>query len=163
MQRFASIAAFVTFMNRRQAEVHAARKHGLEAAGRMFVVECKALIGQELDSWAPLAAATVLEKERLGYTGRVSATDPLLRRGDLSLSFSYTLRGDRKMAFGSDDLVMVFHEIGTVKMPPRPIVGPVTAQHGKEGAEIVANYMAGALAGRSGPLKPLPPGKHDGE
>ena len=159
-QRFTSIASFVRHLETRPAAMEKAEQQGLKLVGQLFVAECQALIGQELDSWAPLAASTVIEKERLGYVGRVSATDPLLARGDLSLSFSYELHR-HMVVFGSDDPVMLFHEYGTSKMPPRPVVGPVTAHHGKEGAELVGNYMAGALAGRNGPLKPLPQGQRD--
>lgn len=90
-------------------------------------VEAKAMIGHELPEWPPLAPSTVAEKARLGFTGQVSDTDPLLRTGRLRDSIKaeaeaigYLVEG----VIGSDDSVAADQELGTSKIPPRPFLAP---------------------------------------
>jgi phage gpG-like protein len=153
--KFASIAEFVEFLSRRPAAVEEARKVGMEAAGKMLVQTAQDMIGEEIPGWADLAPSTVAEKTRLGYVGRVSATDPLLRTGGLRASISYEVEGN-KLVLGSDDPVALFQEFGTSRIPPRPFIGDTMHVFHPEAAEIIANFELGAATGLRGPLKPLP-------
>ena len=76
--------------------------------------------------WAPLAESTVDEKARLGVTPRGGMDDdaPLYRFGDLLRSFRSELVSDDEVVIGSTELSMAYHEFGTSKMPPRPVLGP---------------------------------------
>lgn len=84
-------------------------------------------IGQERTTWAPLAARTVREKTRLGFTGRVSPTDPLLRRGTLKESIEGHSE-PMKSIVESADPVAGFQELGTrgwhggQHVPPRSFI-----------------------------------------
>lgn len=87
--------------------------------------DAKSLIGQELSEWPALAESTVAEKERLGYTGAVSATDPLLRTGELRDS----IKADAELSpggaigmVGSNDPIAEYQELGTSRIPPRPFM-----------------------------------------
>ena len=154
MRRFGSIEAFLQFLATRPRAVEAAEKVGLEAAGRILVTDAKTMIGEEIREWADLAPSTVEEKQRLGYTGQVSATDPLLRTGQLRNSISSGVEG-HKLVLGSDDPVAPYQEFGTSRIPPRPFIGATMFREGGEAAELVANHVLGAAVGFSGPLVPL--------
>ncbi len=99
--------------------------HALKAASTLIENDAREQIGHyqgqhgEYPEWAPLAQSTEEEKARLGYP----ADAPLLRKGDLQKSFSHSVEG-LEAVVGSTDPVMVYHEFGTSKMPPRPVLGP---------------------------------------
>lgn len=154
MPRFSSIAAFVEFLATRPAAVEQAQRKGMEAAGKMLVRECQAMIGEEIREWPALAQSTVEEKQRLGFTGRVSPTDPLLRTGQLRNSISSQVETG-KLVLGSDDPVAPFQEYGTSRIPPRSFIGATMFRDGREAADLIGNYVMGAAAGRSGPLVPV--------
>lgn len=93
--------------------------------------DAEALIGQELDVWPPLADSTVAEKERLGYTGQVSDTDPLLRTGELRGSIEADAEGTAtgvEGVIGSNSQVALWQEMGTAKIPPRPFLATAMAR-----------------------------------
>lgn len=101
-------------------EVH----KGLERAVVAIEATAKEEIGtyQEaagpFPAWAPLAESTVADRVAKGF----SPDDPLLRTGDLRDSIVHEV-GDWEATVGSIDPVMEFHEFGTSKMPPRPVIG----------------------------------------
>jgi phage gpG-like protein len=106
-------------------------KFGVERETRLLLEgaaeEAKAFIGHELEEWQPLAPSTVAEKQRLGYTGQISETDPLLRTGRLRDSLRAEAESTSAGAtgiVGSDDPVAVWQEFGTPHIPPRPFIGP---------------------------------------
>ncbi len=152
--KFGSIADFLAFLRTRPAAVEAAQLKGLEAAGELFERTAKDMIGEEIAQWPPLAPSTVEEKQLLGYTGRVSATDPLYRTGELRASIGHHVDGKR-VVLGSDDPVAEFHEFGTSRMPARPFIGATVFREAREAADLIANHELGAAMGLPGPLKPI--------
>jgi len=83
------------------------------------------MIGQEMPEWPPLAERTIEEKERLGYTGQVSETDPLLRTGEMRDTIEArvtTTPGGVQLEVGSKDKVALYQEMGTALIPPRPFL-----------------------------------------
>ena len=147
---FDSIDAFLAHLATLEAAVEAAQRKGETEAGKQLVRHAQAMIGAEDEKWAPLAAATVAEKERYGWTGRVSATDPLLRTGEYRLSFSFRV-DERGLLWGTDDPIGPYMEWGTIKMPARPVVSLTMFRHGEAAAYLIAGYMLAAFAGRSEP------------
>jgi hypothetical protein len=104
--------------------------HGAKVAQEM--------IGREDNGWPALAPSTVAEKTRLGLVGRVSATDPLLRTGEMrkTISGSSESTGEGAQgAIGSTSGIAAFHEMGTSRMPPRPVFAPTMIKTAKLGAE----------------------------
>ena len=154
--KFASIPAFLTFLRSRPAAVEAAQRRGLQEAGQLFEATAKDMIGEEIPRWADLAESTVEEKQRLGFVGRVSATDPLLRTGELRSSIHASVEGNR-VVLGSTDPVAEYQEWGTSRMPPRPFIGPTVHNQEREAADLIANYELGAAMGLPGPLKRVHP------
>ena len=92
-------------------------------------------------AWADLADSTEWNKMRHGYP--VDA--PLLASGELRDSYSYTVEAHYSGPFveninvivGSTDPVAVYHEFGTSRMPPRPVLGPAVFRR--------KNYIAGQV------------------
>ena len=87
--------------------------------------QARAMIGTEDEAWPALADATIAEKERLGYVGSVSATDPLLRTGELRDSIEVRRVDAERAIVASDDPVLAYQEFGTARIPPRPVIGAV--------------------------------------
>ncbi|MCJ2084596.1 hypothetical protein MKK88_01115 [Methylobacterium sp. E-005] len=104
----------------------------------------KEMIGREDNGWPALAPSTVAEKTRLGMIGRISATDPLYRKGTMRESFgsSAGATGDgAEGAIGSTSGIAAFHENGTSRMPPRPIFMPTMIKIAKR-SEDEFGHMA---------------------
>lgn len=150
---FRGFPELLMFLRTAEMSAQAVQQAGMKAAGKFLVEEARAEIGTEDQAWPPLAPSTVAEKDRLGYTGRVSATDPLLRTGELRDSIESAV-DDRGVVLGSTDPVMVFHELGTERMPPRPVLATTMLRHGDYATEIVAGHVVAAVAGLDAPLKP---------
>lgn len=95
----------------------------LAKIGALTAAAAVEYIGHEMPEWPALAPSTIAEKERLGYTGQVSATDPLLRTGAMRDSIKIEVEG-LEMAVGSGDKIAAYQELGTKHIPPRPFLGP---------------------------------------
>ncbi|WP_137010153.1 hypothetical protein [Aquitalea aquatilis] len=74
-------------------------------------------------SWAELAESTEEEKARLGYP----ADAPLERTRAMANEIKHEVNG-LEAVIGATDTpagrILVYHEFGTEKMPPRPVLGP---------------------------------------
>ena len=143
-----TLGEFATFLEasakRVGPELTASTTVLLEAA----VVEAKAMIGHELEEWPSLAPRTIAEKQKLGYTGQVSETDPLLRTGQLgdSIGLGVEARVDgAEGMIGSEDIVALYQEMGTAAaehpIPPRPFLAPSVVS-----AEARSHEVFGELA-----------------
>lgn len=149
MRSFDSLGAFATHLVEREVATVVALQAGLHHVGKAIETSAKAEIGQYQQSagpfpaWEVLADSTETEKARLGY----EPDAPLLRTGDLRDSITHQVEGF-EAAIGSEDQVMVYHEFGTTKMPPRPVLGPA-AIHNKHRIEKIvgAALMAGLVEG----------------
>ncbi|HEY1504108.1 MAG TPA: hypothetical protein VGF92_07400 [Stellaceae bacterium] len=71
-------------------------------------------------SWPALADSTIAEKTRLGYA---PPDNPLLRSGELRDTISFYTDGF-SVIVGSRDPVARWQELGTDRIPPRPLIGP---------------------------------------
>jgi len=94
-------------------------------------IAAKKMIGHELSIWKPLDEVTIERKEREGFTGQVSATDPLLRTGEMRESISYEVIPNPEGAtviIGSSSKHAIYQELGTPTIPPRPFLSVATAE-----------------------------------
>ena len=112
--------------------------------------EAKAEIGYyqpqvgDFPAWAPLADSTEAEKARLG----APLGAPLLRHGGLYASFGHEVLSHDEGIVGSTDPTLIYHEFGTEKMPPRPVLGPAVFKSRKEIERILGRaVVAGILGG----------------
>jgi phage gpG-like protein len=116
---------------------HDTISHALEKIGKHLEKKANEKIGRQQVGWEKLADSTEEEKVRKGYP----ANAPLLATGKLRKSIGHTVEG-RTVTIGSTDEVMVFHEYGTHKLPPRPVFESLAA----ENAEFIHRTAQKALA-----------------
>lgn len=147
-REFGSFGAFAAHL----LEIHLAEAvavhHGLELVGKHVEKTAKDEIGfyqQEVGpfpAWEELADSTEAEKSRLGFeTGA-----PLLRTGDLRESIGHEV--DKLSAvIGSTSDVMVYQEIGTPTIPPRPVLGPSVLHNKEKIEEILGAAVVSGLIG----------------
>lgn len=97
-------------------------------------------------AWAPLADSTLAEKRRLGFA---PPDNPLLRTGELRESIEK--RVDRlagQAQVGSNSDVMVYQELGTKTIPPRPVLGPTGAEVMQTIEKLIGPHIDDVLSRR---------------
>jgi hypothetical protein len=152
MKTFKSPGEFAKFLHKVALKEHSFLKHGLEESAKLVQDTAKSEFGIYQDevgnfpAWAELTDATKLDRVRQGYT----ENEPLLRSGELRDSITYQIQDFIKLLtalIGSPSDIMVYQELGTVHIPPRPVLGPAGFRN-KE--KIIAIIAAAALAGLLG-------------
>nr|WP_199065122.1 hypothetical protein [Chromobacterium sp. ASV5] len=126
---FNSFGGLALHMAGLHVEVAKKLQEGLERCAERIELEAKAEIGQyqaaagPFPAWEQLADSTEQEKARLGYP----ADSPLLRTGAMEGEIAHSV-GLLEAVIGAKDTpagrILVYHEFGTPKMPPRPVLGP---------------------------------------
>lgn len=123
-------------------------QRGLERAAVLIEKSAKEEIGHyqpdvgPFPEWAQLAESTEAQKAAHGYpTGA-----PLLRTGALQKSIQHEVH-PLEAIIGSTDEVMTYHEFGTSKMPPRPVMGPALFKNIAEVQRLIGGAAAEGLAG----------------
>ena len=130
LREFEDLESFAIHLAARELALRERLANGLEEALVILEKDMKDQVGHYQDqvgqfpAWAPLADSTEAEKARLG----APAEAPLLRHGALYASFEHSRSGDEGVV-GSTDPTMVYHEFGTDRMPPRPIIGPAVVRN----------------------------------
>ncbi len=129
-------------------EVVEVEHHALEAGAKLIEERVKADLGTYQDAagpfpaWAALAEATKEDRVRQGYT----PDDPGLRSGEMRDSIGHTVHG-READIGSDDPKLVFFEEGTIKQPPRHVLGGAAFRSAPEVAELIGGELVAVLSG----------------
>lgn len=134
-----SLKEFAQHLERAIATCEPMLEVGLAKLGEHTKTVAAEEFGHQLPMWEPLSEATlhgfrhpygfwIKGKEELGYTGHVSATDPLLRSGKTRDSIEVEVEG-LTQAVGSASKIMLYQEMGTHNsltgnIPPRPVLGP---------------------------------------
>jgi hypothetical protein len=132
-----SLAEFARHLERAIATCEPMLDVGLAKVGEHTKAVAAEEFGHEMPMWEPLSQATVQGfrhpygfwikgKEELGYTGHISATDPLLRTGATERSIEVAVEG-LTQAVGSPSKIMLWQELGTHNsltgdIPPRPAI-----------------------------------------
>jgi len=130
MSQFNSLGAFALHISSLQARQQHAAEKGLKKVAQAIEKTAKSEFGVyqpavgPFSEWAPLAESTQEERLRLGFT----PDDPLLRTGQLKNSISHEVHGT-EAAVGSPSDVMVAQELGTPRIPPRPVLGPAAIRN----------------------------------
>lgn len=153
MREFGSIDAFLLELAEIVVAVDEAEHHALDHAAAIIQTEAKDSVGTyqgesgPFEAWAPLAAATMEDRERQGFP----ADEPELRTGELRDSIERSVQpragliGDRTAEVGSNDPVMEYQELGTATIPPRSILGGAAARKSDEVAEVIGQTVEAAL------------------
>lgn len=143
---FDDLTSFVLHLGAAEVALRTSEHRALEKAAQLIEKSAKAEIGiyqpevGPFPAWAPLAEATVEDRVRKGYT----PNDPELRSGALRDSISRVVEG-REAVVGSTSDVMVYQEMGTSKMPPRPILGPAAFKNREQIARLIGAHAVSAI------------------
>lgn len=125
MKHFDSFGAFAAHLTRLAAKAPAVMHHATDRAAAIIEERAKDEIGQyqpavgPYPAWPPLAESTEARKASAGYP--VGA--PLLATGEMYGSVGRTVSGTEAV-IGAEDPKIVYHELGTDRIPPRPVFGP---------------------------------------
>lgn len=158
---FPSLGAFAEHLAGSQVRILAAMEGELHEIGRVLSNQMQRHLGVyhpaigPFPRWARLSRITLYGwgpfpgKIALGYA---PPDNPLIATGFMHNSFSYDVRG-LQMEAGSTDHKMIWHEHGTSRMPPRPVVGPVAYRNIARiqrltGAAVVAGLTGGGATAR---------------
>lgn len=93
-------------------------------------------------AWAELADSTKADRLAKGFT----ENDPLLRDGALRESISHEVHA-LEAVVGSDSDIAVYQEFGTVKIPPRPFLGPAAIRNHEKIEKIAGEAALAGLIG----------------
>lgn len=153
MREFSSLGEFGVYLLEAAAKEAVALELGLKKAAEHVEKVAKAEFGEyqnavgSFPAWAELADATKADRVAKGF----GENDPLLRTGELRDSIDHRVAG-LGAEIGSDDDVMVYQELGTEKMPPRPVLGPAAIRSEKAIQRILGEAAVLGILG----MKHLP-------
>lgn len=140
------------------ATLHAAQVHELQHGLERCAVKIEETAKQEIGhyqtaagpfpAWAELADSTEQDKASKGYP--VDA--PLLRTGEMRDSITHEVDG-LEAVIGAKDTdagrLLVYHEFGTNKMPPRPVLGPAAFRNKDFVLKVIGQAAVSGLLGGS--------------
>lgn len=144
MREFHSMAEFAVHLGEMILVEAEAEHAALEKAAQLVEKTAKERIGTEYEDWPELAASTLDEKARLGY----SIPDPLLRTGDMRESIEHHTE-IHEAEVGSNEDKAVWHELGTSRMPARSFLASSARDKEDEIVEIVGGAVVIALTGEA--------------
>jgi hypothetical protein len=157
MRQFSSFGDLAAYLRRVARAVPRETEAALHRIGNRVETVAKGKIGHYQEgifpgegadpfpAWAELAPSTIDEKTRLGYA---PPDNPLLRRGELRDSIGHEVGGTytaERVTLGSTSPIMPYHEHGTDKMPPRPVIGAAMAQEMPENMTDLQRAIANAF------------------
>jgi HK97 gp10 family phage protein len=128
--------------------------HGLKRAAELIEETAKEEIGVyqaeagPFPAWPSLADSTIADRVSKGFT----PDDPLLRSGELRDSIVHEVE-EWEATIGSTDPVMEFHEFGTSRMPPRPVMGPALVHNAEKVQQLIGHAAVSVFVGGD-PLHP---------
>lgn len=128
---------------------HEMEHNALEKAAIIVETRAKEKIGEYQEeagpfiAWPELADSTKEDRLRQGYT----ENDPGLRSGEMRASIEHQV-ADGEAQVGSDDDKLVWFELGTVKQPPRSVLGGAVVDEMDRIIEVVGDHAVTALVGK---------------
>lgn len=155
---FGNITHFLVHLAEAQLAVHVATHRALDRAAAIVERDAKQQIGDyqpeagPFNAWPELADSTKQDRVNKGF----SENDPLLRTGELRDSISRQVQGS-EAAVGSTSDVMVYQELGTDRIPPRPVLGPAALKNKDRIEKVLGDAVVHALEyGAASNFVPLP-------
>lgn len=148
MKEFGDLASFAAHLGAMATVVDRNLHQGLKKVAVVIETRAEAKFGDyqsgvgPFSAWAPLAESTKAERVASGFT----PDDPLLRSGSLRDSVEHQV-SHLEAIIGSPDERMAWQELGTDKIPPRPVLGPAAVESRREIERIVAGAAVSGLLG----------------
>lgn len=146
---FNSTREFAEHLNKMIFNEAAQLHKGLKAAAKLIEKSAKSEFGTYQDSagpfdeWKELADAT--KKDRVNKN--FPENEPLLRTGALRDSITHQVE-HLEAAIGSDSDIMIYQELGTKTIPPRPVLGPAAFRNKNKIQKIIAHAAVAGVMGR---------------
>lgn len=112
---------------------------GLKRAAVLVETEAKGAMGTYKYGWPALDPATVARKR--------SGDTPLVETGEMRDSITHEVNFLNARVY-SDDPKMGYHELGTTKMPPRPVLATAAQRKEREVAEILGRQAVSLISGK---------------
>jgi hypothetical protein len=113
------LKAFETMLEQGLETVVPRLEIGLEKVGQLAESIAAELPGHYQPGWAPLAESTLKDKAAKGFP----VPSPLKRTGKMAGSYKKeVLLSELALVIGSEDKVALFQEMGTSRIPPRPVL-----------------------------------------
>jgi hypothetical protein len=139
-----TIAAFIARLERAIVEVKPEIAVGLEKVGQLAESIAAELPGHYQPGWAPLAESTLKDKAAKGFP----VPSPLKRTGKMAASYrKEVLLSELALVIGSEDKIALFQEMGTSRIPPRPVTGPALKNSLPFAADVFGKIAASLLTG----------------
>jgi hypothetical protein len=114
-----SLADWEAKLSRAIAETVPAIEIGLDKVGTLIETLAAHYPGHYQPGWAPLADATIKDKEAKGF----EVPSPLKRTGEMAESYHKTLLpAELAVVVGSPEKIAAYQELGTAHIPPRPVL-----------------------------------------
>ncbi len=151
MRYFSSLPAFSRFLGAVAIVSDSMVERGVGGAGFVIWKEARGIFGHPEKLPPALAPSTVLAREkRQGYyanppAGGADSTSTLLWTGSLRDSIEFFQEG-MLVGIGTADERMVWQELGTATIAPRPVLAQAAANAREEGW-VILNYFARKAAG----------------
>ena len=117
-------------------------KAGLEKAATIVEKAAKEAIGTYSFGWVQLAESTQADRARKGF----APNDPLLRTGKTRASYEHQVQG-RSAFVGSNSDIAMWDELGTSRMPPRPVLVPALLRNKEKVARAVGATLVSTMFG----------------
>jgi hypothetical protein len=116
----------------------------LERCGKLVTHEVYRVIGTYEYGWPQLAETTQDERASQGF----EPNDPLLRTGRMRDTIWYKV-GHDEVQIGSDDKILAWQELGTSRIPPRPVLEGALKQKTPEVLKVIGRAVVGKLSGEA--------------
>lgn len=145
MTEFSNLTSFIAHMAILEHVVEHEAEKGLRRAARVISNAAKEELGYyqpevgPFVAWAPLAASTLEHHKTLGV-----GESPELVTGQLYASIEDEAQGNEAVS-GSKLDIAAYQELGTAKMPPRPIFGPAAWKSREEIEKIIGEGAVKAM------------------
>lgn len=147
-----SLGEMGMFLAMRVPEIAIELHHGLERIAQRIERTAKAEFGHyqpatgSFPEWPELAESTKDDRAAKGF----AENEPLLRTGELHDSIEHEVHGaELEAVIGSKDERMEWHELGTERMPARPVLGPAAFLNRDAIQKLVGAAVVAGLIGKT--------------
>lgn len=119
---------------------------GLDKVGMLAESIAAELPGHDQPGWAPLAESTLADKANKGFP----VPSPLKRTGEMAGSYKKEVDpADLTLVIGSDSKVALFQEMGTSRIPPRPVLHLALERSMPYAADVFGEVAVSVLTGKA--------------
>jgi hypothetical protein len=118
---------------------------GLDKVGTLALTLAGHYPGTYQPGWAPLAESTLKDKADKGFP----VPSPLKRTGEMAESYKKELElAELAVVVGSPEEKALWQEMGTSRIPPRPVVATAMSNSLPYAADVFGEIAVGLLTGK---------------